>query len=359
MTVVVVLTDEQQAEIERLAQRGKSGGLNDLADQWGVPFRVVVRAYATAQIANNPQPDQPPAPAPASKATEPELTAEQLRIIRRLAEEGKVTRLTVLAEEWGIPHRTLARRYQDTRAAVMRTQVTNEPSSALPMAPSYDQDRWHELSPVANVTAEAGAIGVLPRNWPLIQARLASGKSTREISFAAGMTAAEYTRVEEGRQLPTPDQAARICALLGLGMEQTFAVAGQEQFTGRGGIRGLSLLALLRARRRINMRQLSDEASKGANCRVSQAFISAIERNTLKLPLTPDQTHQVRAMASYLKVPDEWITAQVPPTWIQTVATNTAQLHTAFKVAYQQLPTALSAGDPERLLAAPQGGTDE
>ncbi|MDP2662383.1 MAG: hypothetical protein Q8R28_16820, partial [Dehalococcoidia bacterium] len=60
-----MLTRDQAREIERLAAVGKIGRLNDMADRWRVPFRVVARAYADAQRAQKGEPPRQPEPAPA------------------------------------------------------------------------------------------------------------------------------------------------------------------------------------------------------------------------------------------------------------------------------------------------------
>ncbi|HEY3367802.1 MAG TPA: helix-turn-helix transcriptional regulator [Symbiobacteriaceae bacterium] len=340
-----------QAQIEEIRQVAKEKGyarLKGLSERWEVPFQEVARQYAA--IVNSKS-----TPGPAA-----ELTADQLREVRRLAQAGESTRLFLLAEEWGIEYRVLSKHYTDFRAVFQngnRTGQNDARSDAAPPALNHQRpDDWRLNSPVGNVAAEPGQIAVLPRNWPLITARLATGSSPREIALAVGMTGADYQRVEEGRQLPTPDQAARLCALLGLQMEETFVAAGPEPLMRRGPIRSLSLLSLLRARRRLSIRDLAHEVSAGGEVRVTEAFISQVERNSLMPGRWPDQAGQVRALAHYFGVEADMVTAQVPPSWIQAVSSGTRQMHSVLKAELAQLSAGQTAMDPELLTAVAGGG---
>lgn len=338
------LNDAQKAELRRLAQAGKMGSLNDLAAKWGVEFKIVARTYAefqreaagvsvhqaTAQEAHKPQ----------------ELTDEQKRIIRRLAEAGNSARLVILAEDWGVESRVLSRYYNDCRAELSK-QIKVNPDPApqvLVVAPVTAA-----AAAVEKVTATPGAITVLPRNWPLIQARIASGYTTRDIALAVGLAQTEYQRIEEGRQLPTPDQAAKICALLKLELDLTFVIAGQEALYTRGHIRGLSILGILRARARQSMKDLAATVTASSGTHVSTTLISLIERGQLKRPLAVDHPKQIEALAAHFGVTAEVITAQVPPGWIDTVIQNTAALHGALKQTFQSLPAV--AGELQLLTA--------
>jgi transcriptional regulator with XRE-family HTH domain len=336
------LSDEQKAEIGRLAKDGKSGKLNDLAEQWGVPFREVVRAYADYQRettgAKPPTPQRPQ-----------ELTDDQKRSIRRLAEAGNTAKVFTLAEEWGMESRMISQYYNDCRAELRRV-VASELKPEVQIVPPVSA----AAAAVADVKANPGDIAVLPRNWPLIQARLTSVYAVRDIATAAGLAQTEYNRIEEGRLLPTPDQAAKICALLKIDMDKTFVLAGQDAFGTRGQIRGLSVLGILRAKSRLSMKDLAAAVLEATGARISTAMIGQIERGQLKQPPAPDYQKMIEALAVYFRVTTDMISAQVPPAWIQTVVFNTAALHAAMKQSYLSLPT--TATVETRLLEATGGG---
>lgn len=335
------LTQTQRDELQRLAKAGKMGGLSDLAARWGVDFRLVARTFAEYQKQTDGQTE----PSVPSENRPQGLSDEQKRIIRRLAEAGNQARVYTLADDWGVDSKVIARFYSDCRAE-MRGKVTIEPDQLVPAGSPG--------SPVADVVAAPGQIAVLPRSWALIQARLTKGNSPRDVALAVGMTQADYKRVEEGRQLPTADQAAKLCALFDLPMEQTFVVAGQEALYTRGAIRGLSLLGILRAKRRLSLKDLAAAVHAATGRTITTGLLSSIERGQIKQPLSTDHARQIEALATFFGLTDEVIMAQVPPSWIQTAAANTAAMNTALKAAVQSLPG--TTAETELLIAATDRG---
>jgi transcriptional regulator with XRE-family HTH domain len=212
------------------------------------------------------------------------------------------------------------------------------PREPLNLPVTTIQEPTPARSPVADVRAQPGQITVLPRNWPLIQARLASGMTPRDVAIAVGIRQTDYARIEDGQQLPTDDQAAKICTLLRLRVEETFVVAAPEPLTGKGPIRGLSLLGIMRAKRRLSMKDMALQASQATGVSVGAGLIGQIERGALKQPLRPDQESQLKALAEYLAVPVEIVMAQVPPEWIQVSTAQIATLHSAMREAHAALP---------------------
>jgi transcriptional regulator with XRE-family HTH domain len=326
------LSDAQREEIQALARDGKSGRLSDLAEAWDVPARELIRAYADArrELTGEPAPTPRPAAPPP-----PDLSDEQKRVIRRLAEAGNSARLVVLAEDWGVPSQLINRFYGDCREDLRSKQPSAPATTIHGPAPAP--------SPVADVRAQPGEITVLPRNWPLIQARLASGMTPRDVAVAVGIRQTDYARIEDGQQLPTPDQAAQICALLKLKVGETFVAAAPDPLTGKGPIRGLSLLGIMRAKRRLSQKDMAAQAALETGEFVSSALIGQIERGELKQPLRPDHETQLRALAEYLAVPVEMVMAQVPPEWIQTSTAHITALHAAMKDAHAALPSPAAA----------------
>jgi transcriptional regulator with XRE-family HTH domain len=316
------LTDAQLEEIRELARKEKTGLLPDLAEKWKVPTRELIRAYADArrEITGEPLPQR-----------RSSLTEEQKQVIENLALAGNAARLVSLAQDWGIDGRLLNQYYIDCRAKLRPREPLNLPVTTI-------QEPTPAPSPVADVRAQPGQITVLPRNWPLIQARLASGMTPRDVAIAVGIRQTDYARIEDGQQLPTDDQAAKICTLLRLRVEETFVVAAPEPLTGKGPIRGLSLLGIMRAKRRLSMKDMALQASQATGVSVGAGLIGQIERGALKQPLRPDQESQLKALAEYLAVPVEIVMAQVPPEWIQVSTAQIATLHSAMREAHAALP---------------------
>lgn len=336
------LTQAQKDELTRLAKAGKSGVLNDLAERWKVPFKEVARGYADAQRELNGK--QPPTP---KHPPIQELTPLQKKEIHRIADAGNQAKLSTLAEDWNVDSRVISRYYNDCREQ-LRNQVVVNPEPVTPPAP---KPTTADL--VADVVATPGQIAMLPRNWPLLQARLASGYTVRDIALAIGSTQPDYQRIEGGQQNPTAEQAAKLCALLKVPPE-TFVVTCSDPM--KGSLRSLSLLGILRAKRRLAMKDLALKVSEATGYKVTSTLISAIERGQLKQPISADYAQQIDALARFFGVTCEAIMAQVPPEWIQTAGSAIAALHSTLKQAVQALPA--PTVDPELLLTAGTGGDD-
>lgn len=193
---------------------------------------------------------------------------------------------------------------------------------------------WREASPVGDVLPEPGALTVLPMNAVLIQSRIKSGMQPGEVAWAAGMKRAEYTALEENRALPTEHQAARLSALFRVPVRNLFVAAAGESFRA-GQIKGLSVLQLLRCRRRMSIA----DVNRSPMCqKVRAGLVTAIEKGTVKLPLSPMDELGVAELADFFGTTPDAILGTLPPEIFQQVAHNTAVLHDAVRKASRNLP---------------------
>lgn len=216
-------------------------------------------------------------------------------------------------------------------------------------------ERWQEESPVAHVEAAPGTIYELAFNWPLIQARMNSPYTEGDIAYYCGLKVTEYKLLEQNRMLPSPNQAARISHLLQKPVGELFILAAPElPRSGKGkgslSLKGLSIIAILRAKARLGMKALADDLQL-AGYPVTTAFIGKIERGELKAPKTEQDKRAAQGLAMYFKIPETWVFQQVPAEVVAQSAQNTAKLHEAMRQAVKALPAIGDDSKPYQLLA--------
>lgn len=342
------LTQEQMAHVQRLAAENKMGTLNDLAEDWGVPVKTVIRHFLGCR--SNGGPLERRRPGPSSESISTTLNPDQLKLIRRFAENGMADRLSDHAQRWALPVDDLRRAYDEARERLLREVAVNPELDQAGISGSAAPNQVPELA------ADAAGMAVLPYNWPLIQARVSRKLRVKAVAEIVGVPLSDYRRIEEGRVNPTREQASRICAYFGLALESTFAVAALPPLSARGPVSRLSVLALARARRRLNASELADEVRAATGIQIRRTTISAIERGRLLQPQDAEGRREAAALASYFGTSVEFITSQVPASAIETVTTQITAVHRALRGTMTQLGSGAAGSDPILQLDAGGGG---
>lgn len=352
---VTELTLEQKGIVERLALENKMGTLSDLAEQWGVEPKLVIRYYVDCRNGGKRPERRFVRQAEAPPAFNP--TPEQRTLIRRLAERGMEDRLEGLAVKWGVPLPALRQVFDQFQERELKAEVRNqepllhEPPTNPRVDPQVVMGPSAELPP--ELQAEADAMPTLPYNWVLINARVSRGLSLKAIANAAGIYSGDYRKIEEGRMNPTREQAAKICLFLNLPLDSTFAVAALPKMLEDGPVRTLSVLALSRARKRLNLSDLVSQVQDATGVLVSRATVSALERGALKRPFSEADMRAITAIAAYFGLSVEAVTSHIPSTAIESVAKRTAALHHSLKTTVAQLGTGV---DSDPILKLQAGG---
>lgn len=244
--------------------------------------------------------------------------------VRHAGSERPYATFSRIALDYGVSVTTVSRAWDD-----LETERKNPKGTPALVSRAVE---WKDASPVGDVVAQPGALAVMPMNAVLIQGRIEMQFTQSEMAWAVGMRSADYKALEEGRLLPTEVQAARLSALINIPIRNLFVAAAVETF-GSARMKGLSILQLLRCRERLTVKEL---------CRVCvparQTFVSAIERNMVKYPLSPADVIGLDKLAEFFGVPKETLLGQVPPEVIGRAAQNTAALHDAIHAAAVSLP---------------------
>lgn len=307
------------------------------------------------------------------------LSGEQLAQLRRLADQNKESKtqpmmaLMRFADDWNVDYSTIAREYIGFTSSVTGGRLQRQtgqrqndreterqgmglpqrqdqaaPAAAAPRTPATSTTGRYTgfmavpvVSPVAGVRAAPGSLYQQGKNWVLINARIKHNYEPRDIAMVLEppLSIADYRRVEDGELLPSADQVAQLCQLLDVRMEEAFVMAGPERDTnrrGKGFIKGLSVLAILRARRRLNMKTLGEAVEAATDTKVTSAVIGRIERGEFTAKNQAERD-QVTALAMYLEIPEEWVLRQVPSELVQMAASNNAKLHAAIRQAFGEL----------------------
>lgn len=302
------------------------------------------------------------------------LTTAQLAELRKLADQYKdapappMATLIRLADDWNVDYSTLAHEYTSFTAVTRgrhdhrRTEQRQgmgmphrqnqppaqpsprpaAPNVANPLARLTGRPLEVAVSPVAGVRAALGSVYRQGKNWVLINARIKSGYEPREVAQVLDppLSIADYRRVEDGELNPSADQVAQLCQLLEVRMEEAFVMAGPDRDANRRGrtfIKGLALLEILMARRRMTMKAVGEATEDATGTKVSATLIGRIKRGEFTGPRNQAEQDQVSALALFFDIPEEWVTRQVPPELVQLAAANTAKLHAAIRQAFGQL----------------------
>lgn len=279
----------------------------------------------------------------------PELTPKIIAELQQIASRGLTPQqampsLIRMADDYDVPFSDLGRAYTSftgndhPRNHNRQQQVPHGNRSAL--APIAAQKTWKDTSLVAGIVAQPGDIAVVPRNWVLINARLESGVGVREIAYECGLTQADYRRIEDGRLLPDANQAMRLSAYLGVPVGELFIMAGPEQFAvrGAGAIRGLSVIGILRVKRRLSLKAMVEQmAEPPLRSDITTLFISRLEKGEVSMRNRVEHDW-LQHLAQFFDIPVAWVTKQIPPEMISKAAANNAALHEAMKVALAHTP---------------------
>lgn len=328
------LTTQQKEHIQRLAQENKIGTLSDLAEEWGVPSQVVIRYFADCRNGGKP-PERRFSPKPETPGLS--LTLDQRRMVRRFADMGDASRLEGLAVKWGVPSAELRKLYREDRETILasETRIAESPKTE----PAVEPPKVVEVEPVEpspEMLAEAENMPSLPYNWPLIHARKSRDLIPKVVAGVAGLVASDYVKVEKSLMNPTVEQAVKICAFLGLPLS-TFAVFAPEPIVESGPVRSLSILALLRKRRRLKVKDLGERIIEKTGVKVRISTISLIENGRLSGPLSEEHLREAQALATYFGVSVELISGQIPSAAIETAAAQIAAYHQTFRATVSQL----------------------
>lgn len=332
MQKTVELTQEQKDQIEQLAKENKIGTLSDLAEDWGVEPKLVMRYFLDCRNGGKP-PERRFSPKPETPGLS--LTPEQRRMVRRFADMGDASRLEGLAVKFGVPSAELRKLYCEDREAILASEARMiEPPKREPeVEPPIEVE---PMEPSPELLAEADSMPTLPYNWPLIHARKSKGLIPKVVADVAGLPASDYVKIEKSLMNPTVEQAVKICTFLNLPLS-TFAVFAPEPIVERGPVRSLSILVLLRKRRRLKVKELVERVIEKTGVQVRISTISMIENGKVTGPLSEEHLREAQALATYFGVSVELISGQVPSAAIETAAAQIAAYHQTFRTTVSRL----------------------
>lgn len=274
----------------------------------------------------------------------PKIIAELKQIASRgLTPQQAMPSLIRMADDYDVAFSDLGRAYTSfTGNDHPRNQSRQQhvPHGNRPAAPIVAQKTWKDTSLVAGIVAQPGDIAVVPRNWVLINARLESGVGVREIAYECGLTQTDYRRIEDGRLLPDANQAMRLSAYLGVPVGELFIMAGPEHFAVRGAaaIRGLSVIGILRVKRRLSLKAMVEQmAEPPLRSDITTLFISRLEKGDVAMRNRVEEDW-LQHLAKFFDIPVAWVTKLIPPEMISKAAANNAALHEAMKAALAHTP---------------------
>lgn len=321
------------------------------------------------------------------------LTNDQRRELQKRSAHPDfgTAQLIVLAEQWNVSWPDLAKEYAQVRGTIRpmkpdrweaahtegklkaKPQTQAETSVAVAGSPAdpvntlhytwfkrgripiEETPEWQATSPVANVRSSPGQIAVLPHLWQLVAARANAGLKPGEVAYSVGMRQVDYKNVEEGRLLPTADQAARICALLDLKIEETFFGAAQKPMIHQNrSIPTFSVLAVLRAKRRLSVKELQKQVFDETGVMVSAQTLSQIEKQKVG-KYERSRTVEHEALARFFDLPVTVLKRTVPAALFAMASQNTMTLHQAIKQATGGVQPTFLTGDTPPLLALEEG----
>lgn len=301
------------------------------------------------------------------------LTSAQMEQLKQLAEESKgnnrmpAARLMRFGAEWNVDYSDLAREYVSVSLAAKQQEKQRKwdgfkkpepqrpvgplvpaaataappPETRTALPPSYLSTLKPVMQDVTGIQAPPDAVAVQGSNWVLIAARLRKGLNPSDLGRALNppMPRKDYLRIEEGRFLPSAHQAAQLCTILEVPIEEVFALAGPEMTSARATHhKGFSVVGVLRVRNRLTMKALIEQIEIKTGVKVPTAFLSKIERNAVD-PANLDEVLEnfTKAIGAYFDIPPEWVFRQVPNQLVQQAAANVKRLHEVLKATYKEL----------------------